>query len=172
MNKKDLLFRIRVLTGFYIFALFFWGVTAFPIETEIRPICSVLGISLDVPSDVYSGFSGWIAIVAKGIINTNISYPFMAYGTDWLAFSHLVIAVAFIGLYRKPVTNIWIIYFGMIACVAVIPLALICGPIRGIPFFWTMIDCSFCLFGIIPLIFLLKYVKLLAVLINYKPAEY
>jgi hypothetical protein len=39
----------------------------------------------------------------------------------------------------------------MIACVLVIPLALIFGPIRGIPFFHRLIDCSFGVVGIIPL---------------------
>jgi len=75
----------------------------------------------------------------------------MAYGTDWLAFAHLVIAVAFWGPLKDPVRNIWVIEFGMIACVLVIPLALIAGPIRGIPFFWQLVDCSFGVFGIIPL---------------------
>jgi len=40
----------------------------------------------------------------------------------------------------------------MISCVAVVPLALIAGPIRQIPFWWTMIDISFGAFGIVPLI--------------------
>ncbi len=39
----------------------------------------------------------------------------------------------------------------MIACVLVVPLALICGPLRGIPFFWRLIDCSFGILGFIPL---------------------
>jgi hypothetical protein len=78
---------------------------------------------------------------------------------DWLAFSHLVIAVAFIGLYREPVRNKWIVYFGMIACVGVIPLALICGAVRGIPFYWQLIDCSFGIFGFIPLYLLHVLVK-------------
>ena len=39
----------------------------------------------------------------------------------------------------------------MIACALVIPLALIAGLIRGIPFFWRVIDCSFGVVGIIPL---------------------
>jgi hypothetical protein len=30
-------------------------------------------------------------------------------------------------------------------------LALIAGPVRGIPFYWRMIDCSFGIFGTIPL---------------------
>jgi len=39
----------------------------------------------------------------------------------------------------------------MIACALIVPLALICGPLRGIPFVWQLIDCSFGVFGIIPL---------------------
>jgi hypothetical protein len=35
--------------------------------------------------------------------------------------------------------------------VLVIPMALIFGPIRQIPFFWQLIDCSFGVFGFIPL---------------------
>jgi hypothetical protein len=81
---------------------------------------------------------------------TNAHYPFLAYGTDWLAFAHLVIAVAFIGPYFDPIRNKWVITFGLIACVGVIPLALIAGPIRGIPFGWRLIDCSFGVCGAIP----------------------
>jgi hypothetical protein len=89
--------------------------------------------------------------VHQGLNETSIHYPFIFYGTDWLAFAHIMIAVAFIGPLRDPVKNIWVVEFGMIACVLLIPLALICGPIRSIPFFWTLIDSSFGIFGIIPL---------------------
>ena len=41
--------------------------------------------------------------------------------------------------------------FGMIACAGVVPLALIAGPLRGIPFPWRLIDCSFGIFGFVPL---------------------
>ena len=98
-KEKRLILIIRSITVFYMLALFFWGVTAFPLESEIRVACSIIGISLDVPPENYEGFLNWIATVAEGLINTNRDYPFLAYGTDWLAFSHLVIAVAFIGLY-------------------------------------------------------------------------
>ena len=33
----------------------------------------------------------------------------------------------------------------------VVPWALVFGPLRGIPFFWRLIDCSFGVFGIVPL---------------------
>lgn len=39
----------------------------------------------------------------------------------------------------------------MIACVLVIPTALIFGEIRGIPLWWRLLDCSFGIFGLIPL---------------------
>lgn len=32
-----------------------------------------------------------------------------------------------------------------------VPLALICGPIRGIPFGWQCIDSAFGVIGIVPL---------------------
>ncbi|WP_231496754.1 hypothetical protein [Prevotella sp. 10(H)] len=170
--EKQLLLKIRALTAFYIFALLFWGITAFPLESEIRIVCEILGISPEASPDTYEDLKGWIATITNAVVNTNRDYPFLAYGTDWLAFSHLVIAVAFIGLYMKPVRNIWIVYFGMIACIGVIPVALICGAVRDIPLWWRIVDCSFCLFGIIPLYLLHMYIKRLEKLIDYKPSKY
>jgi len=48
----------------------------------------------------------------------------------------------------------------MYACIMVIPLAFIAGPIRQIPFFWQLIDCSFGVLGIIPLYTCYKIKKL------------
>jgi hypothetical protein len=78
------------------------------------------------------------------------AHPFLFYGTDWLAFGHFVIAIAFAGALRDPVRNRWLFTFGMIACVLVIPWALVFGALRGIPFWWRCIDCAFGVFGIIP----------------------
>jgi hypothetical protein len=80
----------------------------------------------------------------------------MLYGTDWLAFGHFVIAIAFIGPMRDPVRNIWVIHFGIIACLLIIPYAFIFGAIRGIPIWWRLIDCSFGIFGVIPLLLALR----------------
>jgi hypothetical protein len=81
--------------------------------------------------------------------------------TDWLGFGHLMIAVAFIGPIRDPVRNKWVVQFGIIACVLVIPLALIFGPLRGIPAFWTPIDCSFGVVGLIPLLLAYRHIRAL-----------
>jgi hypothetical protein len=75
----------------------------------------------------------------------------LLYGYDWLAFAHFILAILFIGPYRYPVKNIWVIQFGLIACVLIFPLAFIAGSFRGIPFGWQLIDCSFGVVGAIPL---------------------
>ena len=152
LPEKTLRSRIRFLLILFIIGLVLSGITAFPIETQ-------LAIAFDNITMFPLFLQGWITEVYHAIKTTNANYPYLSYGTDWLAFSHIVIAVAFIGPLRDPVKNIWILQFGMIACIMVFPLALIAGPIRHIPFYWTLIDCSFGLFGIIPLYICYKYIK-------------
>lgn len=55
-----------------------------------------------------------------------------------------------------PFDDRGVLYIGLVACAGVILVALICGPIRGIPFFWTLIDCSFGVLGAIPLFYCLS----------------
>ncbi len=150
-NDKKILLKIRLLVLFFIAALVVSGLTAFPLVAEMKMLSSVLGIDAGVQPTAYTGLKQWIATVQQGLFATSENYPFLLYGTDWLAFAHLVIAVAFIGLYRDPVRNKWLITFGMIACVGILPLALIAGSVRQIPFYWQLIDCSFGVFGMIPL---------------------
>src|SRR5262249_5462937 len=107
---------------------------------------SLFGVGTTFGSTI-PALTHWIEFVYQGLNVTGRDYPFMSYGTDWLAFAHIVIAVAFIGPLRDPVKNIWVIEFGMIACALIIPTALIFGSLRGIPFFWQLIDCSFGVFG-------------------------
>lgn len=148
---------IRIWLVVFIVALVLSGVTAFPLEAELRLGASILH-STPV-ADWIPQLAGWIDRVRDAVIATNARYPYLAYGTDWLAFAHLVIAVAFIGAFRDPVRNVWIIVWGMIACIGVIPLALIAGPIRGIPWGWTLIDCAFGVVGIIPLIVVYRLIR-------------
>ena len=149
--------QIRAWLIFFVVALIVSGLTAFPLETELRLASSVLHASPLV--QWLPEFVAYIDMVTAAVIDQNETYPFLAYGTDWLAFAHLVIAVAFIGPLRDPIRNVWIIQFGMIACVGVIPLALIAGAIRGIPLGWQFIDMSFGVFGIIPLIIVYRLIK-------------
>lgn len=148
-NEQVMLERkIRIFIWVFIIGLLLSGITAFPLEWELQILNNWAGILNES-----NGIRHWIEKVYQGVKETNIHYPFMAYGTDWLAFAHIVIGIAFWGPLKDPVRNIWIIEFGMIACILVIPLALIAGTIREIPFYWRVIDCSFGVFGIIPLYF-------------------
>ena len=152
MNDKKLINRIRTIIIVFIIFLALSGITAFPIETELKILSEN---STSFPSIIRN----WIADVYFAVKTTNTNFPFLSYGTDWLAFAHLVIAVAFIGPYKNPVKNIWVIEFGIIACLMVIPLALIAGEVRGIPFYWRLIDCSFGILGLIPLVWCYKLIK-------------
>ena len=152
MDRHSELRKIRFWLAVFISGLVLSGVTAFPIESELRWLVSILHSSALHPLAQATHFLPWVERVSSAVADENARYPFLAYGTDWLAFGHLVIAVAFIGPYIDPVRNKWFITFGLIACCGVIPLALIAGPMRGIPFWWRMIDCSFGVFGCIPLL--------------------
>lgn len=151
MNREQTLKRIKWLTWLFIIGLVISGATAIPLRTELDIAAKLLGGPDLIHETSGTGFKHWILRVGEGVRNTDILYPFMAYGTDWLAFGHFVIAIAFVGPLREPVRNRWIYLFGMIACVLVIPYAMILGGAREIPFGWRLIDCSFGVFGFVPL---------------------
>lgn len=160
MNGEEALRRrVRIWLVVFIVGLVLSGLTAFPLVTEIRWLDEVLrSDGSPVPGNL-PGLVEWVGRAREGLEATDAKYPFVLYGTDWLAFAHLVIAIAFYGPYRDPVRNIWIIEFGMIACAAIVPLALICGAIRGIPPYWQLIDMSFGFFGVIPLLIVRRMIK-------------
>ncbi|HMI79591.1 MAG TPA: hypothetical protein VK484_12410 [Ferruginibacter sp.] len=147
--------KIRLLIIFFMVALILSGVTAMPIETELRWLMQYRDMMPDK-------LGNWLQTCYEALVDTNNKYPFLAYGYDWLAFAHIVIALSFIGPYRDPVKNIWIIDWQIITCIAVLPLAFIAGPIRQIPIFHILIDCCFGLLGIIPLLICRKWIKQLA----------
>ena len=147
-----LLKKIRLLILFFIVALILSGVTAFPVETELRWL-------LNHPSLVPSFAQNWLQNVYHALVETNIKYPMLAYGFDWLAFAHIVIAMAFIGPLKDPEKNKWIIDWAILACIAVLPLAFIAGPIRKIPMFHILIDCSFGVLGLVPLFICRNMIK-------------
>ncbi len=148
--------QIRALVLCFIVGLALSGLTAFPLLHELNLLVRWLGA--DAP-DARGDLASWVLRVRDALAATYRDYAFLGYGTDWLAFGHLVIALFFIGVWRDPVRNIFTLHAGLIACAGVIPLAMICGPIRGIPFYWRLIDCSFGIFGAIPLWWTLRLTR-------------
>ena len=149
-NQSALQKRIRLLIILFICALAASGLTAIPLGWELKLLMPFIekGSQLGI---VFPSLSEWMKRINDGVQNGYGQYPFLAYGTDWLAFGHVAIAIAFMGPLRDPIKNIWVIEFGIIACIIVIPWTLIFGAIRGIPFFWQLVDMSFGIFGVIPL---------------------
>ena len=145
-SPRELTRRIRACLVLFITGLALSGLTAFPLLHELDLLTALLG-----PPVRDSGLVWWIAQVRTALAETYRVWPFLGYGTDWLAFGHLVIALFFVGPLRDPVRNVWVINAGLIACAGVLPLALICGGIRGIPLYWRLIDCSFGVCGAVPL---------------------
>lgn len=151
----------RVIVAFIIL-LAISGITAFPLVTEVVWMKQHLDLFPEF-------FHKWILKVHDSVINTP---DVMLYGTDWLAFAHLIIGLFFIGVYQNPVRNKFIIDVGIIACLAVLPLAFICGTIRGIPFYHQIIDCCFGLFGLIPLYFIKSKINYLEKYYSYQEYEH
>ena len=154
LTASQTLTRIRFALLLFIAGLVISGLTAFPLQFELDQAVALRKIEHITPAD--HGFDRWLLTVRDGLRRSYGDYPWLAYGTDWLAFGHIAIAIFFIGAWIDPLRNIWVLRAGLIACALVIPLALICGQIRQIPFGWRLIDCSFGVLGAIPLLYCLK----------------
>jgi hypothetical protein len=163
ISQPRVLRQVKTLLVIFMVCLAVSGLTAFPIEWQLN-----LAHAWVVEQDWNNGVAQWLEQVYLGVHETYSRYPFIAYGTDWLAFAHLFIAVAFVGPWRDPVRNVWVVEFGMIACVAILPLAFIAGPLRGIPLFWQLIDCSF---GVIGLLLLWVCRRKIALLEKLAPGQ-
>ncbi|MFF0415830.1 hypothetical protein ACFYUY_36045 [Kitasatospora sp. NPDC004745] len=151
--------RVRRWLRTFVVCLVLSGLTAFPLVAETRWLADLASGPAAPLVDWVPGALDWIERVRTGVAETDARYPFLAYGTDWLAFAHLVIAAAFWGPIKDPVRNVWVIRWAVLACGAVIPLALVCGPIRGIPLAWRFIDMSFGVIGVIPLLIVLRALR-------------
>ena len=141
--------QIRIALMIFIILLILSGITAFPLRTEMDFLLLHKAAFPDFISD-------WIGEVYQAVEKTP---DLVLYGTDWLAFAHIIIALFFIPVYADPIRYKANLVVAMMACASVFPLAFICGPIRGIPFFHQLIDCSFGLFGFIPLFFVYRKIK-------------
>jgi hypothetical protein len=151
LNPEPTLKKIKWLTWLVIFGLVVSGATAIPLRMELDAAAKLLGGTDLIHEARSTGLALWIYKVREAVRNIDFLYPFVAYGTDWLAFGHFVIAIAFVGALLEPVRNRWLYLFGMIACALVIPYAMIFGAVRGIPIGWRLIDYSFGVFGFVPL---------------------
>ncbi len=137
-NSSTLQRRIKIAIVITIIGLLLNGISAVPLRTE-------LNILLSNPDSLPKFLRDWWQYVDQGLNETSDKYNFMRYGFDWLAFAHLLIAIAFIGPLRDPIKNQWVVQWGMIASGLSVVVALVWERMRAVPFWWSLIDAGIAL---------------------------
>jgi hypothetical protein len=150
-RRTVLLRRARLALAVFTVGLVLSGLTAIPVRWELEMLAGWLGAGPDDAAADHAGLAAFVVRARNAVRDAFDRWPLLAYGTDWLAFAHVVLGVLFVGAVIDPVRNRWVITFGLIACALVIPWAFVFGHVRGIPVAWRLIDCAFGVVGAIPL---------------------
>ena len=91
-QQGEALSEIRFWLIVFMAGLVVSGITAFPLQSELSLMLSVLqSAPLRQPAQAIA-LLPWITRVHHALSETNALYPFLAYRTDWLAFAHVVLA--------------------------------------------------------------------------------
>jgi hypothetical protein len=143
----------RIWLIFFSTALILSGLTAIFTREGLR-LLSPLFTEGSILQVFWPSMAEWLSLVQLAIEETYDKYPFLAYGYDWLAFGHFIIAIPFLMAVKDMRQCLWVINYGIFACLAVIPFALVFGAIRGIPLFWRGVDTLFGIGGLVVLLFL------------------
>ncbi len=144
--------KIRTAVVFIIIGLLLNGISAIPLQAELK-------ILLSNPDALPPFLRNWWTYVNSGINDTAKNYPFMRYGFDWLAFAHLMIAIAFIGPLKDPVKNQWVVQWGIITAAFSLVMALCWERLRDIPFWWSLVDAFIAVVALIILLLCNGWIK-------------
>jgi hypothetical protein len=93
---------------------------------------------------------------------------FLSYGFDWPVFGHIIIAMFYIEVYKRPIENRWVLRYGMYACILILPTAFIAGYFMEIRILWQIVDCSFGVFGFKLLYIIYRKIEAFKKSIDYK----
>jgi hypothetical protein len=166
---KTLQRRVRLLLTLFIIALLLAALTAWFLIPAANIARRFLGEGTVLGSSLPS-VAQWITLVQKALADTKAKYPFMFYGTDWVAFAHIVMVIACLGPLRDPVRNIWVLQFGLIGCTLMIPMTLLSGVARGLPWSWQLFDCVIAVAGAIIFLMCYRYARQMETLSGSRPA--
>lgn len=157
-SEKDI-FIVRVLLGIVAFGLLVSGLTCYFLEWEVRFVTQVVwGGSPDTIPFMAEEYK-LLVKVGEGLKVLMRDYPEFMLGTDWLGFAHVILAILFAGAMPDPVRNIWIVRFGIVSAVLVVPSAWLFGYMRGLPAIHYFVDASFGIGAVIPLILAHRILK-------------
>ena len=158
-DAVNVLRGFRLTLGLFMLAVVVSGLACFALQREVDWLMHwrLLQISglLETP------LGPWLDTVQHALARQSAEAPFLFYATDWLGFAHLAFALAFVGPLLHPARNRWVLEFGALVCLGVIPLALIAGPFRGVPLFWRLAECVVAAVAAIPLLLCRHYLHLM-----------
>jgi len=158
MKTPRALTHTRIWLILFSTALIASGLTAIFAREGLR-FLSPLFSQVSFLQSFWPSMSDWLTLVFHAIEEVYDKYPFLAYGYDWLAFGHFIISIPFLMAIRDPIRHSWVITYGIFACLAVLPFAILFGAIRGIPLFWRGVDTLFGLGGLIVLLIIRNQLK-------------
>ena len=158
MKAPRALTHTRIWLILFSTALIASGLTAIFAREGLR-LLSPLFSHGSVLWKFWPSMSEWLSLVYQAVEEMYSKYPFLAYGYDWLAFGHFIISIPFLMAIRDPIRHSWVITYGISACLAVLPFALVFGAIRGIPLFWRGVDTLFGIGGLIVLLILRRQLR-------------
>ena len=162
MANSRALIQIRIIFILFSIALIASGLTAIFAREGLQFLYPLFS-SDSILDQLWPSMAEWLNTVYLAVEETYTNYPFLAYGYDWLAFGHFIISIPFIMAIRNPLRLPWVVEYGIAACIAVLPFAIVFGAIRGIPMFWRVVDTMFGLGGLLLLAILRNRFKILTV---------
>ncbi len=160
MNTPRALTHARIWLVLFSAALIASGLTAIFAREGLRLLAPLYGQG-SILASLWPSMAAWLSLVHQAVEETYDKYPFLAYGYDWLAFGHFIISIPFLMAVRDPLKQSWVMPYGISACIAVLPFALLFGALRGIPLFWRGVDTLFGVGGLVVLLILRRQLKAL-----------
>jgi hypothetical protein len=161
VEVKRPLTQVRLILAAFSSALILSGITAiFPLD-GLRLLAPVYEPG-SLLHRLWPEMAGWLALVRTSLGDVSANYPFLLYGYDWLAFGHFIIAIPFLIALRDPLSNTWVVPFGIAACLLVLPHAIVFGAIRGIPLYWRFVDTLFGIGGLLLLLLIWRQLRSLS----------
>lgn len=142
---------IRLMLGMVVAGLLLSGLTTFWLPQEIKWLIETVWSNSPDTFPFFSGEYELLVKVGRGLEIIDRDYPQILLGTDWLGFAHIILAILFLGALKDPARNIWVIQFGMISAVLVVPAAFLFGYVRELPSIHYFVDAAFGVTAFVPL---------------------
>ncbi len=130
--------RIRWTLGLIIASLLLSGLGTIPLQWLVGVLCRMLLANRDL-HELAPGLVAWVEGVLAQLTGA-AQQTLLNYTLDWLSLAQVAVALVFIGPWRAPVRNAWVVDWGLISCGLIVVAAPLAVLWRGIPVAWAVVD--------------------------------